>query len=244
MKISELVGDLSYEEIKKRKWKHPVYFRRNGEKLVFEDYFMSYDELVIRKISSGRWNGYSGKLMKLNKTVHGYNTISLRLNNFPISRMFFHRMKWETWKGKIKIGFEINHKNGIKTDNRWKNLEEVTPMQNSRHASRNNYFRSEKSLLFNGEISIKKNSIKSLKEKRKTKTGMIYDGRLNCKIDSKKVETIRYLYYCEKFRMKFLAKKFNVSLGCINKIVQGYTHNPENLTKKELISKAKEYKIL
>jgi len=42
-----------------------------------------------------------------------------------------HRLVYESFKGKIKDGFQINHINGIKHDNSLDNLEEVTPRVNT-----------------------------------------------------------------------------------------------------------------
>jgi hypothetical protein len=46
-----------------------------------------------------------------------------------------HRMIWQHVHGPIAAGMEINHKNGIKTDNRLANLELVTKSENALHAS-------------------------------------------------------------------------------------------------------------
>lgn len=45
-----------------------------------------------------------------------------------------HRIIWEHTRGPIPDGMQINHKNGVKTDNRIQNLELVTPSQNTLHA--------------------------------------------------------------------------------------------------------------
>lgn len=47
-----------------------------------------------------------------------------------------HRMIWESVHGPIPQGMQINHINGIKTDNRIVNLELVTPSENTKHAYR------------------------------------------------------------------------------------------------------------
>lgn len=47
-----------------------------------------------------------------------------------------HRLIWESVHGPIPDGLEINHKNGVKDDNRIANLELVTKSENLRHAYR------------------------------------------------------------------------------------------------------------
>ena len=47
-----------------------------------------------------------------------------------------HRLIWEAVHGPIPAGMQINHKTGIKHDNRIANLEVVTPKENVRHAYR------------------------------------------------------------------------------------------------------------
>ncbi len=51
-------------------------------------------------------------------------------------RLLCHRLVWEAWMGPIPTGMQINHRNGIKTDNRLENLEVVTPQENTAHAMR------------------------------------------------------------------------------------------------------------
>lgn len=45
-----------------------------------------------------------------------------------------HRLVWEAFHGAIPPGFEVNHRNGDKTDNRLENLELVTRSENMAHA--------------------------------------------------------------------------------------------------------------
>lgn len=45
-----------------------------------------------------------------------------------------HRLVWRYFNGDIPSGFQINHKNGIKYDNRPDNIELVSPRENQLHA--------------------------------------------------------------------------------------------------------------
>ena len=47
-----------------------------------------------------------------------------------------HRLVWETFVGPIPKGMQINHKNGVKFDNRLENIEVCTPSENTRHGFR------------------------------------------------------------------------------------------------------------
>lgn len=45
-----------------------------------------------------------------------------------------HRLVWLAFKGPIPFGLEVNHKNGVKSDNRLSNLELLTPSKNVKHS--------------------------------------------------------------------------------------------------------------
>ena len=83
------------------------------------------------------WNGEYKKRSKIKlmdeKTKKGY----IRLNaNYKKKRvqLFAHRMIWIYFNGEISKGLEINHKNGIKNDNKLSNLELVTKSENVKHS--------------------------------------------------------------------------------------------------------------
>jgi len=137
MKISELVSDLNYTEIEKRKWRHPRIWK--GEIFyIFKDYAMSRDGVVIR-IKKARSNTYLGKVIKKVKDRYGYYKIGLFLNKVHFPNLQFHRLMYETWIGKIPQGKEINHNNpmGDKTINDLSRLEIVTHKKNAEHAKEN-----------------------------------------------------------------------------------------------------------
>lgn len=76
----------------------------------------------------GIYGAFVGRLTK-----RGY--IRCRLSDaHGASECFVHRVIWEAVNGPISPGLEINHINGIKTDNRIENLELVTHAENMVHA--------------------------------------------------------------------------------------------------------------
>lgn len=78
------------------------------------------------------------KLLKLVKSEKGYLYVRL----YKDAKQFTfraHRLVYSTHVGKIPDGFEINHKNGVKSDNRVENLEVCTHFDNMQHAKKNGF---------------------------------------------------------------------------------------------------------
>lgn len=65
----------------------------------------------------------------------GYVRLGARRGKSP--HLYAHRLIWETVNGPIPDGREIDHLNGIKSDNRVRNLEAVTKSENVRRAIKN-----------------------------------------------------------------------------------------------------------
>lgn len=101
----------------------------------YEGIYEVSDSGQIKRIgpwSDGRANRIRG-LRRLNITHNGYLRIRLHKGkarqDFPV-----HRIVFLAFHGAIPEGYQINHKNGIKTDNTPKNLEAMTPSQNQQHS--------------------------------------------------------------------------------------------------------------
>lgn len=133
IKIKDIVADLTYEEIKKRRWRHPRIWKKET-KIIFRNYIISEDGIILR-ITNGRGDAFPGK--KLNTSSvgkHGYIQISLFSNGIRYKNMLLHSLMYQTWNGKIDKNKEINHKDGKKLNNLASNLEQLTRAENNIHA--------------------------------------------------------------------------------------------------------------
>lgn len=76
---------------------------------------------------------HAGRILKPLKGFHGY--VRIFLNRHGIHRQFaVHRLVCAAFFGPCPEGYEVNHKHGIKHDNRITELEYVTRGENNRHA--------------------------------------------------------------------------------------------------------------
>lgn len=86
-----------------------------------------YQIYNLGRIYSPRTKRY----LKFWENHKGYSKITLYNGRFK--NHFVHRLVMETFVGKVPEGLEINHKNGVKNDNRLENLEYLTPEENREH---------------------------------------------------------------------------------------------------------------
>jgi len=90
--------------------------------------------------SGNVFSKYSNKIIKQRNHCKGYKEIELKVNGKKKIHKV-HRLVYQTHIGQIPEGYQINHKNGNKTDNTLSNLELTTPKENQRHAINSGLFR-------------------------------------------------------------------------------------------------------
>jgi hypothetical protein len=94
--------------------------------------------LASQALTSGRWSidADAGVLFGVRDDPIGAKSPEGYLLVKPTQRLrvMAHRVIWEALHGPIPDGFEVNHKNGLKSDNRIANLELVTHAANMEHA--------------------------------------------------------------------------------------------------------------
>ena len=95
---------------------------------VFDSYAANKDGVII--------NLKNIKIMKMSKNNSGYLSFAIYNKNLKKTKSYFqHRFVYEVFNGKIPPNFEIDHINGIKTDNQKINLQLLTHQQNVEKSS-------------------------------------------------------------------------------------------------------------
>lgn len=75
-----------------------------------------------------------GKILSQKTKANGYREVSLYIEPQKGVMKYVHRLMYETFVGEIPNGYEINHIDGNKSNNKISNLELVTPSQNRLHS--------------------------------------------------------------------------------------------------------------
>lgn len=170
----------------------------------YEDYLVNENGEIYSKLSN--------KLLKPRKDKDGYLMFNL-YNNKKCKTIKLHRLVAMTYIPNPENLPQINHINGVKTDNRVENLEWCTASQNTKHAY-------DLGLNENGREAARKNG---------KKVGKIY-GKIYGKINIKRATeaTIRHLtpelkelfddLFINKLKNKDIAKKYNLSQPYVSQI--------------------------
>lgn len=84
--------------------------------------------------ADGNVYGVHGTRLRPQPNRQGYLQISVRSDEGRMNLRMAHRLVVAAFYGPIPEGMWVNHKNGIRDDNRIDNLEITTPGENHRHA--------------------------------------------------------------------------------------------------------------
>lgn len=87
-----------------------------------------------------RSSGFAWGELSIKPKSHGYVQIKMFINGKRVGDLL-HRVIARAFIGEIPKGHVVNHKNGIKHDNRVDNLEIITAGDNVRHAITNGLHR-------------------------------------------------------------------------------------------------------
>ena len=148
----------------------------------------------LKKRLGCRWHGIktinTPRQRAEHRTPLGYLQIRAMIGDRRLHGLA-HRLVWQHFFGDLPDGMVINHKNGIKDDNRPENLEVVTYSENMKHAHANR-----------------------LLDQRGERNPA-------AKLSNLQVTEIREEHATGKYQQQELARRFNVTFQAISKIVKG-----------------------
>lgn len=97
----------------------------------YEGVYQASNSGYVKRVKSAKYK--TGHVLSPAKNKSGYCTVSLYRDKEKRSRLV-HSLVMAAFCGVPASSMEVNHKNGIKTDNRLSNLEYVTRSENQRHS--------------------------------------------------------------------------------------------------------------
>ena len=152
-------------------------------------------EIIINNINTGYFaseDGYivnsKGNILKQYNT-NGYLTVYIS----KFGTKLVHILIWTAYNGIVPEGYEINHKDGIKTNPRLDNLEVVTHSENCKHSFR---------------IGLQ------------TNTGSNHPG---CTINEVIARDIKRMLFIDGKTCTSIAKHYNISINVVKEIKRNRT---------------------
>jgi predicted XRE-type DNA-binding protein len=142
----------------------------------------------MKRIRDGRMAFHAGRIFKANPDRNGYPVVNVGLK----SHALVHRLVALTFLPNPEGKPEVNHKNGVRNDNRLENLEWVTGSENTFHAFR------------------------VLRRRKVSQPG---EAHHNARLNEELVKDIRVL--CKHLSHEQVAGMFKVSRGQVSRIARG-----------------------
>ena len=107
------------------------------KQLVYELFKNRFLNSEYKILPNGRiWSALTNKEITENSGSKGrtkYTVLTVKIKG-KVYRVVAHRIIYPTYVGPLVDGMTINHKNGDKLDNRPNNLEQITEIENRKHA--------------------------------------------------------------------------------------------------------------
>lgn len=145
----------------------------------------------LDRVTKGRFNWVKkrikGTILKPATDGYGYSFVCL-YSDGKKRLPKVHQLVAENFIGKPEGNYQVNHKNGIKKDNRLENLEYVTPRENTLHSI--------------NELGHKRDGVNHWKHK----------------LTVAQVEEMRVLYKTGNYTQTALAKRYGIHRGQLSKI--------------------------
>ena len=180
------------KKIKVRK----VRIEMDGEDFCFSNYVVT-ENAVFYKISFFKGNRKFKKVKKGSPCSNGYSRITFYgRSGKKLCRVRVHRVMARTFLGPCPKGKEVNHKDGDKSNDYYKNLEYVTRSENTQHA-------------YDHGLHV---------SPMKGKFGELCPVS---RMTENNVRKIKRLYTTGKYFQEDIAEIFGVSTSLIQKILQG-----------------------
>lgn len=102
----------------------------------YEGWYEVSDQGRVRRVRKGP-STYAGKLLPGSVMRIGYRTVAFSTGTYESTKQHYvHKLVAEAFIGPRPPKHEVNHKDGVKTNNRSSNLEYVTKAGQAQHAVR------------------------------------------------------------------------------------------------------------